>query len=162
MQPSQTIWLRTGFDRRAYPTLLERLMRPIVKLAMPIVLSCAVFAATQVQAMQVVVGQVAPLSGPEASQGRAYAAGMRLFFSGVNKSGGANGHTFALVSKDDGGRPEDTVSLTRQLLAENQPMVLAGYFGNRNISALVSAGLLEKEKLALIGYRAADIRTDTP
>ena len=137
-------------------------MRPIVKLAMPIVLSCAVFAATQVQAMQVVVGQVAPLSGPEASQGRAYAAGMRLFFSGVNKSGGANGHTFALVSKDDGGRPEDTVSLTRQLLAENQPMVLAGYFGNRNISALVSAGLLEKEKLALIGYRAADIRTDTP
>lgn len=137
-------------------------MKPIVELAMPLVLSCAAFAATQVQATQIVVGQVAPLSGTEAGQGRAYAAGMQLFFSSVNKSGGANGHTFALVSKDDAGRPEDTVSLTRQLLAENQPMVLAGYFGNRNISALASAGLLEKEKIALVGYRVGDVRAERP
>ncbi|ABE46260.1 amino acid/amide ABC transporter substrate-binding protein, HAAT family [Polaromonas sp. JS666] len=134
-----------------------------IKLAMPLILACAALAAAQpARAAQIVIGQVAPLSGPEASQGRAYAAGMQLLFNGVNKSGGVNGHTFALVSKDDGGRPEYTVRLTRKMLSEEQPAVLAGYLGNRNVSELVSAGVLEKERVALVGYRAADVRPDTP
>jgi ABC-type branched-subunit amino acid transport system substrate-binding protein len=120
-------------------------------------------AATQLaQAAQIVVGQVAPLSGLEASQGRAYGAGMQLLFAGVNKRGGVNGHTFTLVRKDDGGRAEDTVSVTKQMLTEDKPMVLAGYFGNRNIGDLVAAGLLTKDKIALVGYRAAEIRPETP
>ncbi len=114
------------------------------------------------QAAQIVVGQVGPMSGLEANQGRAYSAGMQLLFTSVNQSGGANGHTFSLVRKDDGGRPEDTVSATRQLLADDKPMVLAGFFGNRNINDLMSAGLLEKDKIALVGYRSAEIRADMP
>jgi ABC-type branched-subunit amino acid transport system substrate-binding protein len=113
-------------------------------------------------AAEVVVGQVAPLSGLEANQGRAYAAGMQLLFNNSNHVGGVNGNTFVLVRKDDGGRPDDTVSATRQLLAESKPMVLAGYFGSRNINDLVATGLLEKEKIALVGYRAAEIRAETP
>ena len=58
-----------------------------------------------VHAAQIVVGQVGPMSGMEASSGRAYAAGMQLVFDSVNKAGGVNGHTFTLVRKDDGGRP---------------------------------------------------------
>ena len=118
--------------------------------------------ADMAQAAVVVVGQVGPMSGLEANQGRAYAAGMQLYFTNVNKAGGVNGHTFTFVRKDDGGRPEDTVSVTKQMLAEDKPMVLAGYFGNRNISDLVAAGLLEKEKIVLVGYRAAEIRAETP
>lgn len=56
-------------------------------------------------AAQVVVGQVAPLTGLEAAQGRAYSAGMQLYFGQVNKAGGVNGNSFTLVRKDDGGRP---------------------------------------------------------
>lgn len=138
-------------------------MKNVVRMAWPMVMGCAAMLfQPAAQAVQVVVGQVAPLSGAEASQGRAYARGMQLLFDGVNKAGGVNGHTFMLVSKDDGGRAEETVSASRQLIAEAQPMVLAGYFGGRNISDLVNTGMLEKEKLALIGYRAADVRTDTP
>ena len=134
-----------------------------LNLAARIVVAAATLAAAQLaQAAQVVVGQVAPMSGLEANQGRAYAAGMQLLFAGVNKAGGVNGHTFTLIRKDDGGRPEDTLSGTRQMLAEDKPLVLAGYFGNRNISDLMSSGLLEKEKIALVGYRAADIRPETP
>jgi len=134
-----------------------------LNLAARIVVAAAALAAAQLaQAAQVVVGQVAPMSGLEANQGRAYAAGMQLLFAGVNKAGGVNGHTFTLVRKDDGGRPEDTLSSTRQILAEDKPLVLAGYFGNRNISDLMGSGLLEKEKIALVGYRAADIRPETP
>jgi branched-chain amino acid transport system substrate-binding protein len=138
-------------------------MRKSVKLAILIALGCAISIGTQaVRAEQIVVGQVAPLSGAEASQGRAYVAGMQLVFSAVNKSGGINGHTFTLVTKDDGARPEDTVKLTRQLLAEHQPMVLAGYFGSAGISELVRSGTLEREGVALLGYRAADVNPEPP
>lgn len=126
------------------------------------VLALSLLAASAAQAAQVVVGQVGPMSGLDANQGRAYAAGMQLLFDTVNKSGGVNGHTFALVRKDDGGRVEDTVAATRTLLTEDKPLVLAGYFGSRNINELVSSGVLEKERIALVGYRAAEIRTETP
>ena len=114
------------------------------------------------QAAPVVVGQVAPMSGLEANQGRAYAAGMQLYFGHINKSGGVNGHTFTLVTRDDGGRPEDTLVATAKMLAEDKPMVLAGYFGNRNLRDLLAAGVLEKSRIALIGYRSAEIRPETP
>lgn len=113
-------------------------------------------------AAQLVVGQVGPMSGLEASQGRAYAVGMQLYFDSVNKAGGVGGHTFKLVRRDDGGRPEDTVAATKQTIAEDKPLVLAGYFGSRNINDLVATGLLEKEKIALVGYRTAEIRPETP
>ncbi|SFU89556.1 amino acid/amide ABC transporter substrate-binding protein, HAAT family [Polaromonas sp. YR568] len=122
-----------------------------------------VFALAQAAgATQIVVGQVGPLSGMDANQGRAYSAGLQLHFNQVNKSGGVAGHTFALVRKDDGGRAEDTVAATRQLLAESKPMVLSGYAGGRNIADLVSSGLLQSEKIALVGYRTSEIAPETP
>lgn len=113
-------------------------------------------------AADIVVGQVGPMSGLDAGQGRAYAAGMQLFFNAVNKGGGVNGNGFQLVRSDDAGRPETTVAATRALLAEHRPAVLAGFFGSRNIDELVGSGLLDKERIALVGYRAADLRADTP
>ncbi|HSV47516.1 MAG TPA: ABC transporter substrate-binding protein [Ramlibacter sp.] len=113
-------------------------------------------------AAQIVVGQVAPMSGLEASQGRAYAAGMQLHFDAVNKGGGVNGHTFKLVKRDDGGRPEETVAATRTILADDKPLVLAGYIGSRNVADLLASGLLDKEKIAIVGYRVAEIRDQTP
>lgn len=121
-----------------------------------------VMGACPILAAEIVVGQVGPMSGPEAGQGRAYAAGMQLHFSALNKTGGINGHQFTLLRKDDGGRPDDTVTLTRQMIAENKPLVLAGYFGGKNIADLVSAGVLSKEKIALIGYRTSEIQPDAP
>jgi branched-chain amino acid transport system substrate-binding protein len=113
-------------------------------------------------AAEIVVGQVGPMSGPEAGQGRAYAAGMQLHFTALNKAGGINGHKFTLLRKDDGGAPDDTVTLTKQMIAEDNPMVLAGYFGGRNVAGLVSAGILAKEKIALVGYRTSEIQPDAP
>jgi branched-chain amino acid transport system substrate-binding protein len=128
-----------------------------------IALAGAVLAtAHAVQAAEIVVGQVGPMSGLEANQGRAYAAGMQLMFNSINSAGGVNGNTVILARKDDGGRAEDTVNATRQLLAESKPLVLAGFFGSRNINDLVSSGLLEKDKIALVGYRTAEIRPETP
>jgi ABC-type branched-subunit amino acid transport system substrate-binding protein len=112
--------------------------------------------------MDIVVGQVAPMQGPNAIESRAYTAGMELVFRRANKSGGVNGNKFVLTRVDDSGRPEETVRATAQLLAQSKPMVLAGYFGNDNVTELLSSGILERERIALVGYRSWEIRTESP
>ncbi len=87
--------------------------------------------------------------------------GLKLSFDAINKAGGVNGHTLSPVRKDDLGQPEQTVALTKPSVAENRPMVLAGYFGTRNIAALVASGALE-ERLALVGYRSSELRAPPP
>lgn len=104
------------------------------------------------------VGQVAPMSGAEASQGRAYAQGMRLYFDQVNKAGGVQGQPVELASLDDLGHPEETVAKTRKLLSESRPVVLAGYFGNRNLSALLESKSLDGSQIPLVGYQSTDTR----
>lgn len=117
---------------------------------------------SSVPAAQLVVGQVAPLTGIDASQGRAYAAGMLLHFNAVNKAGGVNGNTFTLARRDDAGRPDETLTQTRALLAEDKPVVLAGYFGSRNIAQLISAGVFERERIVLVGFRATELNLEAP
>ncbi|WP_198970434.1 ABC transporter substrate-binding protein [Xylophilus sp. ASV27] len=123
---------------------------------------CMAAAALSVQAAALVVVQVAPMTGVAASLGRAYEAGLQLALAQFNAAGGAAGNTLRLVSGDDGSRPQDTVSLTRTLVAEQRPLVLAGYFGTRGVSDLVASGLLDQEKLPLVGYRATLLRGDVP
>lgn len=131
-------------------------------LAVQCLLPLLAFGNTTANAGTIVIGQACPMSGLEANQGRAYAAGMDLYLNAINKAGGVSGHTFTVARKDDGGRPEDTVDATRQLLAENKPTVLAGYFGNRNVTDLLASGMLDKEKISLVGYRISEIRPEHP
>lgn len=123
---------------------------------------CAMLFGGAAHALEVVVGQVAPLSGLDANQGRSYSTGMQLFFNQVNKAGGINGHTFTLVRKDDGGDPKETLAATRKLLIEGRPLVLAGFLGGAGLAEITAAGLLESEKIALVGYRAPQLRLDSP
>lgn len=136
-------------------------MTTLTSMARGLAVAGCLAAALTAGAAQIVVGQVAPLSGLEGNQGRAYATGLRLALNRANASG-AGGHTFTLVSKDDGSRPADTLPAARLLLSESRPLVLAGFFGDRGIGELVSTGLLEKENIALVGYRVAEIRGETP
>ena len=103
------------------------------------------------------VGQVAPLSGAEASQGRGYAQGMKLYFDQINKAGGVQGQPVELVVADDVGHPDETVAKTRQLLS-SKPVVLAGFFGNRNMAALIDSKLLEASPVSVVGYQSTDTR----
>ncbi|MES2635661.1 MAG: ABC transporter substrate-binding protein [Pseudomonadota bacterium] len=117
--------------------------------------------ATPLHAGEIVVGQVAPLSGLDANQGRAYGVGMQLAFRNANKGTGINGNTLVLARKDDAGNPEATLRLTRELLDQDKAVVLAGYFGIGSIEAVARSGVLEKEPVALVGWRAAQIRPET-
>ncbi|HUR87691.1 MAG TPA: ABC transporter substrate-binding protein [Ramlibacter sp.] len=112
-------------------------------------------------AATVVVGQVAPLSGLDANQGKAYGAGMQLAFNAANKGGGVSGNQITLVRKDDAGKPENTLKLTQELIDQDKAVVLGGYFGIGSIEAIARSGVLDKNRIALVGWRAAQIRPET-
>ena len=122
-----------------------------------VALACGA-AALAAHAQGWVVGQVAPLTGVNATHGRAYAEGMRLAFEQANKAGGVQGQAVRLVTLDDTGHPEATVAKTRELLEKSRPVLLAGYFGNRNLTALMDSKLLEQQQIPLIGYQSTDTR----
>lgn len=129
----------------------------------PWALAVLAWAALQTaHAAEIVVGQVAPLSGTQSTQAREYAAGMQALFNSINKAGGANGHTFRLVTRDDKGNAADTLKMTRELIDAHQPVVLAGYFGGPAIAAVVDAGILGNERISIVGYRSEDVRGETP
>lgn len=114
------------------------------------------------QADEILIGQIAPLTGMEATQGRAYAAGLRLYFDEINRSGGVNGDTVTLKSEDDAGRPEETVTLAKALVAEPKVLALTGVVGSRNLAALISSGVLQASGTSLVGYRSAELSPDEP
>ena len=91
------------------------LLRPALRAGLMATLAMVIHSA--VHAATLVIGQVAPLTGLEAIQGRAYSAGLQLALDSANKVGGVAGHTFSLVRHDDSSRPEDTVAQTQKLPA---------------------------------------------
>lgn len=105
-----------------------------------------------------VIGQVAPLTGAASLQSKAYAQGMHLYFSQINRTGGVQGDRLRLVSLDDRANPEETVQQTQRLLRESKPVALAGYFGNRNLLALLDSKLLDQAQISLVGFHSTDTR----
>ncbi|MBC5781763.1 ABC transporter substrate-binding protein [Ramlibacter sp. USB13] len=99
---------------------------------------------------ELVVGQVAPLSGVLASTGAQMVLGGRIWFDHVNAAGGVHGRPIRLLVKDDGYRVDDTVRLTRELLAQPEVLALYGFAGTANIGKLLSDGVLEQGGAALV------------
>lgn len=108
----------------------------------------------------IVIGQVAPATGKFAQAGRDYHDGIRLYFEQVNAKGGVNGHTLQLVRRDDNSVAEETVKLTKRLLAEDKPVALIGYVGTENVRALARDGVLKKERIPLIGVRSGEATSE--
>ena len=83
---------------------------------------------------------------------------MRLYFDQVNKAGGVQGRPVELLVIDDAGQPNETIEKTRKLLSDTKPLALAGYFGNKNLSALLDSKLLDISSTSLVGYQSTDTR----
>src|SRR5690606_1628782 len=64
-------------------------------------------------ASEIVIGQVAPFSGPLAPTGEHMRAGAQIYFDRINAEGGIHGAKLRLVTKDDGYKISETVRLTR-------------------------------------------------
>src|SRR3954471_11653007 len=79
-------------------------------------LACAVLGAGALPAhADIVIGQVAPLSGVLASTGQQMVLGGKLYFDSVNAKGGVNGQKLRVVVVDDAYKVDETVKLTREM-----------------------------------------------
>ena len=113
-------------------------------------LSLGVTAAAPARAAEVVVGQVAPLSGVLASTGAQMVLGGKIYFDWVNANGGVHGATIRQQVADDGYKVPDTVRLTREMLAKPEVVALFGFAGTSNITQLLTDGVLEQGGAALV------------
>ncbi len=102
----------------------------------------------------IVIGQVAPFSGPLAPTGNHLRAGAQLYIDSVNASGGVNGQRIRLVSKDDGYKVSETVRLAKELINEAQPVALFGFVGTGNVEELVKEKVLADAGIPLVTVRS--------
>ncbi|MBV8660318.1 MAG: ABC transporter substrate-binding protein [Burkholderiales bacterium] len=111
-------------------------MRLIARLFALFALPLAVAAGTQSSSINVV--EVADLSGPNSDTGKDFVTGARVYFDQLNARGGINGRHVNLIVEDDKGEPASTVSISKQLVAQNHPVALFGYFGEDNVRAVTA------------------------
>lgn len=99
---------------------------------------------------EIVIGQVAPLSGVLASTGQQMVLGAKIYFDWVNAQGGVHGATIRQEVADDGYKVPDTARLARALLAKPEVVALFGFAGTANITQLLADGVLEQGGAALV------------
>ena len=102
------------------------------------------------RAPDLVIGQVAPLSGVLASTGAQMVSGGRIYFDHVNAKGGIHGRAIQHVVVDDGYKVDETVRQTRELLARPDLLALFGFAGTANVGKLLSEKVLEQGGAALV------------
>ena len=95
-----------------------------------------------VAAAEIVIGQVAPLTGVLASSGEQMVLGGKIYFDAVNAQGGVHGATLHQLVVDDGYEVDKTVARTRELLARPDVVALFGFAGTANITQLLKDGVL--------------------
>lgn len=110
----------------------------------------AVALATGGALAQVVVGQVAPLSGVLASTGHQMVLGGKIYFDHVNANGGIHGQPIRVLVADDAYKVDETVRLTQEMLTRPDVVALYGFAGTANIGKLLSDGVLEQGGAPLV------------
>ncbi len=87
----------------------------------------------------IVIGQAADLSGPNASIGRDYVAGIKTCFDMINAAGGVNGRRIHYIVRDDRGQPELAAQAVTELIERNQVDFLLGGVGDDAARAVLDA-----------------------
>lgn len=111
---------------------------------------CALLSQSPAAAADIVVGQVAPLSGVLASTGEQMVLGGKIYFDAVNAQGGVHGALIRHLVVDDGYEVDKTVARTKELLAKPEVVALFGFAGTANITQLLKDGVLEAGGAALV------------
>ncbi len=99
-------------------------------------LAVVVFFTPAAGAGDIRIGTLIDEFGVNADLGKDYLAGARTYFDYVNSKGGVRGNKIVMVVKNDGGKPEETIRLTRELIEKDRVDLLFGYIGDEGVKAL--------------------------
>lgn len=105
---------------------------------------------TGARAAELVIGQVAPLSGVLASSGQQMVLGGKVCFDAVNAAGGVHGATLRTIVIDDGYKVDDTLKATKALVAKPEVVALFGFAGTSNVGKLLEQQVLADAGIALV------------
>ncbi|CAG1015331.1 Leu/Ile/Val-binding protein [Burkholderiaceae bacterium] len=114
-----------------------------------LLVSCAM-ACGAAGAAEIVVGQIAPLSGVLATTGAQMVLGGKIAFDAVNDQGGVHGAKIRTIVLDDGYKVDETVKLTRQMVAKPEVVALFGFAGTSNIGKLLEERVMADAGIALV------------
>ena len=93
----------------------------------------------------ILVGALAPLTGPNTTSGVACRDGAQTYFDMINDAGGINGRKLKVIWEDDGCVPAKGVAAVRKLIERDKVFAL---FGGVCSNALVAAlPLVEKANI---------------
>jgi len=110
----------------------------------------AFLAAPPARAAELVVAQVAPLSGVLASTGAQMVLGAQIYFEHINARGGVHGARIRHVVKDDAYKVEETVRLTQEAIGRDKAVALIGFAGTANLTELLRRNVLQQAGIALV------------
>ena len=116
-------------------------------IASVVLMAAATLAAAQ---ETITIGQVAPLSGVLASTGHQMVLGGKVYFDAVNDAGGVHGAKIRTLVMDDGYKVDETLRLTKELVARPEVLALFGFAGTANIGKLLEDKVLADAGIALV------------
>jgi branched-chain amino acid transport system substrate-binding protein len=137
-------------EGRAHPGATPSRRAALRRRAAAWLVSALAWVAAQAQAGDIVVGQVAPLSGVLASTGQQMVLGGRVYFDWVNDHGGIHGARIRTLVADDGYDVARTAEATRVLLARPDVVALFGFAGTANVARLLDEHVLADAGIALV------------
>lgn len=115
------------------------------------ILALALAAVAQPARADLVVAQIAPMSGPvAASDGQSTNLGIRVALDAVNALGGIHGQKVVLKTIDDEYKPERTVELIRKE-ARTDTLALLLPVGSASMGKILREKVLEAARLPVVG-----------
>lgn len=102
-------------------------------------------------AVDIVIAQVGPFSGPLAVNGEANYVGAKACFDKVNAQGGIDGRRIRFIREDDGYKPAETIRLLRLVAERDKPVAFINLFGSANASAVIKDQTLEQLGIPVVG-----------
>ncbi len=112
-------------------------------------LALPALAAAAVQA-NVLVAQVAPMSGPIGVEGSEYNSGIRLAIAAANAGGGVLGQKIELLTEDDEYNPDKTAAAIRRL-GRSEAVALLMPVGSPAMTKVLGERILEQTGLPVVG-----------
>lgn len=82
------------------------------------------------------IGWIGPLSGWGTAGGTAIMRGAELAIDHINAQGGVGGHKLALVARDSAAKPEQAITVARELIDRQKVYALIGMFDSSSAKAL--------------------------
>jgi branched-chain amino acid transport system substrate-binding protein len=114
-------------------------------------LLCLSIACLPAIAAELVIAQVAPMTGPLGANGQANFIGAKACFDEVNSRGGINGAKIRFIREDDQYKPDETMRLLSLVAQRDKPVIFLNMLGSASVTAVLKDKTLDRLGIPVVG-----------